>query len=126
MSMQDSWKVLGVAALIVIAGISSVELSRQPAHAEVGLIAGGAAGYAGERVDGAFQVAAAMPTLVLARAPVAAKGDLPPIGCRGPLRAEVADECMDAVEEPAAITETRVGDATSVLSRVVSYQLAGF
>jgi hypothetical protein len=126
MFLNDTKKVLSVAAAILIAGVASVELTRQPAQANTALVQGGAAGYAGARVDTAFDIAA-KPTVTVASLPVAIKGNLPPVGCRGPLRAEIADECLDAAAEvPAIVVETRIGDATSVLTRVVGYQLAGF
>lgn len=127
MILTDTRKVLGIAALIAIVGVATTETMRQPAHAEANIIPGGAAGYAGERIDAAFQIVATMPKTAARAMQVAAKGDLPPLGCRGPIRPEIADECVDAAaEEPATVVETRLGDSTSVLSRVSSYQLAGF
>lgn len=121
-------KVLAVVALIVATGVSVVELTRNPAQADPLLVAGGAAGYAGARVDGAFQLVSAMPVRDL-EMQVAQKGDLEvPLGCVGPYRAEVSAECMDVAYESAddaQIFETRTANS-SILMRMVEYNLASF
>lgn len=90
-------------------------------------VSGGAAGYAGLRVDGAFLLAANTPASEPFQIARAEKGDMLPVGCAGPFEADVAAECMDAAyeieSEPGAVVETRFG-ATSILSRMGSYTVA--
>jgi hypothetical protein len=92
------------------------------------LVAGGAAGYAGSRVDGAFQLVGTMPTSSSYEITVAEKGDLPPLGCAGPFRPAVQAECIDAAlevaAEPSAVVETRFG-TTSILTRMDAMLVAG-
>ena len=61
--------------------------------------------------------------------PIAEKGDLPPLGCIGPFRPEVAAECVDVAYEveldDGEIVETRIGNS-SILTRMAEYTLAGF
>jgi hypothetical protein len=127
--VTETKKVLATVALIIAAGISTVELTRTPAQADPTLVRGGAAGYAGARVDGAFQLLAAAPPAAPVELPVAEKGDLPPLGCAGPFRPEVEAECIDAAfeveAEPSVIVETRFGDA-STLVRMDAVTVADF
>jgi hypothetical protein len=127
--ITETKKVLAAVALIIAAGISTVELTRTPAQADPTLVRGGAAGYAGSRVDGAFQVLAAAPVAAPVEVPVAEKGDLPPLGCAGPFRPEVEAECVDTAfeveAEPSVIVETRLGDA-STLMRMDALTVADF
>ena len=129
--ITETKKVFALAALIVATGVATVELTRNPAQADPMLVAGGATGYAGERVDAAFDAVADMPAVAPVAIPMAQKGDLLPIGCAGPFRAEVAAECMDtayevASEDPSLVVETRVGDSTSILVRMMGYTMAVF
>jgi hypothetical protein len=121
-------RVLAVVALIVATGVGAVELSRNSAQADPLLVTGGSEGYAGSRVDGAFQLVSLAPVSD-EEFPVAEKGDLPPLGCIGPFRPEVAAECTDVAyeveSEDGEIVETRVGN-TSILTRMVEYTMAGF
>jgi hypothetical protein len=117
--VTETKKVLAIVALIVAAGISTVELTRTPAQADPSLVPGGAAGYAGARVDGAFQILAVAPRIAPVELPVAEKGDLPPLGCAGPFRPEVEAECVDTAfeveAEPSVIVETRLVDASTLI-----------
>jgi hypothetical protein len=126
--MTETRTVIATVALILATGVGIVEMTRYPAQAD-GIVAGGAAGYAGNRVDAAFDVAATLPMLPAMTVAVAQKGDLPPLGCIGPFRAEVQAECLDSAAEIPSETyvtvETRHG-ATSVLTRTSGFQLAGF
>lgn len=121
-------KVLAVVALIVATGVGAVELSRSPAQADPLLVRGGSEGYAGSRVDAAFTLVSTMPVSD-EEFPIAEKVDLPPLGCIGPFRPEVAAECMDVAYEvesdDSEIVETRVGNS-SILTRMVEYTMAGF
>lgn len=127
--VTETRMVAALAALIAVAGVATVEMLRGPAQADPAFVAGGAAGYAGSRVDGVFATAAGMPPAADFRMEVARKGDLPPIGCAGPFRASVAAECMDtayeAASEPSMVVETRSG-AASVLARMDGFTMAGF
>jgi hypothetical protein len=127
--VTETKKVLAAVALIIATGVSTVELTRTPAQADPTIVRGGAAGYAGSRVDGAFQVLAAAPSAAPVEMPVAEKGDLPPLGCAGPFRPEIEAECIDAAfeveAEPSVIVETRLGDA-STLVRMDALTVADF
>jgi hypothetical protein len=124
----DTKRVLALVALIVAIGVVTVEASRSQAQADADIVPYGAAGYAGSRVDGAFDVVAAMPQPAVAY-PVAEKGDLALLGCAGPFRPAVQAECIDtALEveaEPSAVVETRFG-ATSILTRMDAMTVADF
>ena len=126
--VTETKKVLAAVALIIAAGVSTVELTRTPAQADPTLVRG-AAGYAGSRVDGAFQLLAAAPPVAPVELPVAEKGDLPPLGCAGPFRPEVEAECIDTAfeveAEPSVIVETRLGDV-STLVRMDALTVADF
>jgi hypothetical protein len=87
-------------------------------------------GYAGARVDAAFQVVAEMPSVEPISIPVAVKGDLQiPIECVGPFRPDVQAECMDVAYEvesgPYVVVEARTED-TSILTRMLGYTMAIF
>jgi len=122
-------KVLALVALIVATGVGVVELTRNPAQADPLLVAGGAAGYAGARVDAVFQIVAEMAPAGNVEIPTAEKGDLPPLGCDGPFRSEVMAECIDVAYEVESVNseviETRTANS-SILTRMVEYTLAGF
>jgi hypothetical protein len=126
----ETKKVLAIVALIVATGISAVELSHTSAQADPMLVVGGAAGYAGHRVDQAFEAVATLPAPAPEIVNVAEKGDLPPLGCAGPFHPDVAAECLDTAYEvesgPYVIVEKRDGEATSVLTRMIEYTVAGF
>ena len=117
--VTETKKVLAAVAIIIAAGVSTVELTRTPAQADPSLVRGGAAGYAGSRVDVAFRLLAEAPPVALAELPVAEKGDLPPLGCAGPFRPEVEAECIDTAyeveAEPSMIVETRLGDVSTLV-----------
>ena len=84
--------------------------------------------YAQSRVDQAFAAAAEVPVTEF-EISAAPKGDLP-VGCGGPFRPEVQAECIDAAYEVSDLTstvvETRVGESTSVLTRMDAFELAEF
>jgi hypothetical protein len=127
----ETKKVLALAALIALTGVAFVETTRSPAQADPMLVAGGAAGYAGQRIDAVFDVVALMPEVTPVSLPLAKKGDLLPIGCAGPFETDVAAECMDtayevASEEPPLVVETRRGTSSSILMRMYEFTLAGF
>lgn len=125
---RETKKVLTAVALIVATGIAAVETTRAPAFADSTLVAGGAAGYAGSRIDHAFQAVADMPPMPAVSIPMAVKGDLTPLGCIGPFRDDVAAECTDTAYEvesnPYVVVETR-GTASSILTRMMQYTVAG-
>ncbi len=120
--------VLALVAFIVATGVAGVEMTRSQAQADPRIVPGGAAGYAGARVDGTFQLVAALPPAGPFAIPVAEKGDLPPLGCAGPFRPEFEAECIDAAfeveAEPSVVIETRLGDA-SILMRMDAVTVAG-
>jgi hypothetical protein len=122
----DTKKVLALVALIVAIGVATVEATRSEAQADANIVPYGAAGYAGMRVDDAFEVAASMPRVEY---PVAEKGDLLPLGCAGPFRTSVQAECIDAAleieAEPSALVETRFG-SMSILTRMDAMTVADF
>lgn len=128
--ITETKKVFAIAALIAATGVAAVELTRNPAQADPMLVMGGAAGYAAERIDGAFHAVAEMPPVAPISVPMALKGDLMPLGCAGPFKAEVAAECLDTAYEVASddsmVVETRVGDSTSILVRMMGYTMAVF
>lgn len=126
--ITETKKVFAIAALIATTGVAGVELTRNPAQADPMLVIG-AAGYAAERIDGAFHAVAEMPPVAPISVPMALKGDLMPIGCAGPLKADVQAECLDTAYEVASddgsmVVETRVGDSTSILFRMTGYTMA--
>jgi hypothetical protein len=71
-----------------------------------------------------------MPPAAPIQLAVAEKGDLLPIGCAGPLRPEVAAECVDTAYElpsvPSVVVETRTGTASSELMRLDGMTVAGY
>jgi hypothetical protein len=125
----ETKKVLVLVALIVAAGIATVEATRSQAQADAGIVPFGAAGYAGTRVDNAFQLVASSPQSDEPEYPVAEKGDLVPLGCAGPFRAAVQAECIDTAfeieAEPSTVVETRFG-AMSILTRMDGATVADF
>ncbi len=128
--ITETKKVLALAALIVATGVATVELTRNPAQADPLLVSGGAAGYAGERVDAAFDVVTEMPPVQSFAIPMAAKGDLMPIGCSISSTSDAAAECMDTAyevpsDEPSVVVETRLSDS-SILVRMMGYTMAVF
>ena len=128
--MTETKRIVALAGLIIAVGVGMVELTRSEAQADPALVVGGAAGYAGQRVDAAFELAATVPPATFEYA-IAEKGDMLPIGCAGPFRPEVAAECMDTAYEvesevPALIVETREGAATSILTRMSELTVAEF
>jgi hypothetical protein len=128
--IMETKRAFAVAALIAATGVAAVELTRNPAQADPMLVPGGGAAYAAERIDGAFHAVAEMPPVAPISVPMAVKGDLMPIGCAGPFKPDVAAECLDTAYEVASedsmVVETRVGDSTSILIRMMGYTVAGF
>ncbi len=128
--IMETKRAFAVAALIAATGVAAVELTRNPAQADPMLVTGGGAAYAAERIDGAFHAVAEMPPIAPISVPMAVKGDLMPIGCAGPFKPDVAAECLDTAYEVASedsmVVETRVGDSTSILIRMMGYTVAGF
>ena len=116
------------AALFVATGLAPVGVANNLAKAEL-MPLDGALGYAGARIQAALTLVATMPPIVPVAIPMADKGDLRPIGCAGPFRADKAAECLDtayelASEDTSMVVETRVGDSTSVLVRTTGYAMA--
>ena len=127
--VTETKKAMALAALIVATGIATVELTRSPAEANPVLVAGGAGGYAGARIDAAFQAAAEMSPVAPISVPLAAKGDLEvPLGCFG-ADATAEAECMDVAYEvesgPYVVVETR-RENSSILTRMLGYTMAIF
>ena len=120
-------KVLTAVALIVATGVTAVEMTRTSAYAQRRLRDRRAPPMPGERINVAFQVAAEMPPVEPVSLPLAEKGDMLPIGCAGPFRAEAQAECIDAAyelaSEPSTVVETRRG-STSILMRLESISTA--
>jgi len=114
-------KAFAVAA-IVATGFAAIGLAQAETSATDG--------YAGARVDSAFQVVAEMPPVEPISIPLAAKGDLQiPFECVGPFRPDVQAECMDVAYEvesgPYVVVEARTEDS-SILTRMLGYTMAIF
>ncbi|MBA3518759.1 MAG: hypothetical protein H0T75_14235 [Rhizobiales bacterium] len=124
----ETSKVLALVTAIVLTGVGAVEMTRSPAQANPAVVAGGAAGYAAERVEGAFMVVAELPPVAPVMVPLAMKGDLLPAGCAGPFEPTFAAECIDTAYEvesgPYVVVEAR-GESTSILTRMMGYTMAG-
>ena len=108
----ETKRVFALAALIAATGMAAVELVRSPAQANPMLVVGGAAGYAGERIDDAFLVGAEMPPVAPVSIPMAVKGDVMPTAYEA------------ASDNASMVVETRVGDSTSILVRMMGYTMA--
>jgi len=126
--ITDTRKVLAVAALIAATGVAAVEMTRSPAQANPLLVSTN--GYAENRIDGAFDAAAAMPAVAPITIPVAVKGDLQvPLGCIGEGSPDAEAECMDVAYEvesgPYVVVEKRTENA-SILTRMLGYTMAIF
>lgn len=114
----ETRKVFAVAALIVATGVAAVELTRNPAQADT------LADRATARIDGAFEVVAAMPPVPPVRVPLAQKGDLEvPLGCEGAGEAECMDVAYEVPSQPSIVVETRAG-STSTLMRMDAMTVA--
>jgi hypothetical protein len=123
--ITETKKAFALAALIVATGIAAVELTRSSAQADPMLVTGGAAGYAGARVDAAFEAVAEMPEAAAVMVPLAEKGDLPvPYGCEGNAEAECMDVAYEVESAPSVVVETRIGN-TSTLMRMDAMTVAG-
>ena len=118
-------KVLAAVALIVVTGVGAVEMTRSTASAVP--MMSGAGAYADARVSSVFAIAADMPQSEQFTVVVAEKGDKLPVGCAGPLDADVAAECLDTAyevdSEPSLVVETRLG-STSILTRMDTFTVA--
>ena len=116
-------KLFAIAALVVSTGLAlAAEADPMPAIDD-------RAGYSAARIDAAFNMVAEIPLTDPVAIPMADKGDLLPIGCAGPFRPDVAAECLDtayelASDDPSIVVETRVGDATSMLMRMMGFTVA--
>ena len=122
-------KLFAIAALVATTSLTAVGLTQSPAQADPMPVIDDGAGYSTARINAVFNVLAEMPATDAVAIPLAEKGDLLPIGCAGPFRAEVTAECLDtayelASDDPSIVVETRVGDATSILIRMISYTIA--
>jgi hypothetical protein len=127
--ITDTKKVFALAALIVVTGVATVELTRNTAQAaEQATVMTRHAAYAAARVDTAFDLVAALPAAKAVMVPMAQKGDLlVPAGC-GSLSGDAQAECMDVAYElpspPSVVVESRDG-TTSTLLRMDPITLAG-
>src|SRR6185503_15736653 len=113
--------------MIVAAGVSTVEMTRDSAQAAESTMTRIQA-YSAARVDTAFDLVAAMPASAPFMVPMAQKGDLlVPPGCAG-MSADAQGECMDVAYEmdsvPSAVIESREG-TTSTLLKLDPLTLAG-
>jgi hypothetical protein len=129
--LNETRKVIALAALIVTTGIGAVEMTRDTAQADPRIVAGGAAGYARDRVDGVFQIVAALPAASPISLVQAGKGDLLASACSGPFQTSVMANCMNvaydvAAHEPAVVVEAKRGASSSILMRMASITVAGF
>lgn len=127
----ETRKVIALAAVIVAAGVGAVEMTRDAAQADPMIVAGGAAGYAGDRVDAAFQLVSALPIATPVSLTQAGKGDLLRSACTGPFPANVEAECMDVAyavspRQPGVVVEAKRGASSSILMRMAQITVAGF
>jgi hypothetical protein len=110
--ITETRKAFALAALIVAAGVATVELTRSPAQAE-SMTPGD---YAAARIEAAFEVVAAMPPVPAVRVPLVQKGDLEvPTGCEGAAEAECMDVAYEVPSEPSLVVETRSGTTSTLL-----------
>ena len=121
-------RLFALAALMVAAGVGTVEMSRNTAQAAEPMTMTRIEAYSAARVDTAFDLVAAMPASAPLMVPMAQKGDLlVPPGCAG-MDADAQDECMDVAYEmdslPSVVVETREG-TTSTLLKLDPMTLAG-
>jgi hypothetical protein len=121
-------RLFALAALMVAAGVGTVEMSRNTAQAAEPMTMTRIGAYSAARVDTAFDLVAAMPASAPFMVPMAQKGDLlVPPGCAG-MDADAQDECMDVAYEmdslPSRVFETREG-TTSTLLKLDPMTLAG-
>ena len=121
-------RLFALAALMMAAGVGTVEMSRNTAQAGELMTMTPIEAYSAARVDTAFDLVAAMPASPPFMVPMAQKGDLlVPPGCAG-MDADAQDECMDVAYEmdslPSAVFETREG-TTSTLLKLDPMTLAG-
>ena len=123
-------RLFALTALMVAAGVGTVEMSRRTAQAGEQRTMTPIEAYSGARVDTAFDLVAAMPASAPFMVPMAQKGDLlVPPGCVGVgVDADAQDECMDVAYEmdslPSTVIETREG-TTSTLLKLDPMTLAG-
>ncbi len=108
----ETRKVLALVALIVTTGVGTIEMTRSSAQANTAVVAGDTTGYAGERVQQAFNAVAEMPAVAPVAVPVADKGDLTP------------DAAYNVNSGPYVVIETR-GENSSILTRMMGYTVAG-
>lgn len=123
--VTETRKVFAIAALIMATGIATVEMTRNTAQADPMVVAGGAEGYAGTRVESAFQLVAAIPAATQFAVAAAAKGDLQPLGCSAAANQCAAPAFDIASDQPAMIVEKR-GASSSILIRLSRISVAGF
>ena len=120
-------RVFAAVALIMASGIGAVEMTRSTASADPLLANFVPGGYAASRVTNAFLLASEMPAAGTFELALAEKGDKLPVGCAGPLAADVAAECLDTAyeveSEPSLVVETRLG-STSILTRMEAFTVA--
>jgi hypothetical protein len=117
--MITTRKVFALAAMIVVTGVGTVEMTRTTAQAAEPSTMTRVQAYSAARVDTAFGLVAAMPASAPFMVPMAQKGDLlVPAGCAG-LSADAQGECMDVAYEvdstPSAVIETREGTTSTLL-----------
>src|SRR5262245_54642613 len=111
--MITTRKVFALAAMIVVTGVGTVEMTRGSAQAAEPQTMTRIQAYSAARVDTAFDLVAVMPASAPFMVPMAQKGDLlVPPGCAG-MSTDAQDECMDVAYEvdstPSAVIETREG-----------------
>jgi hypothetical protein len=117
--MITTRKVFALAAMIVVTGVGTVEMTRNSAQAAEPSTMTRIEAYSAARVDTAFDLVAGMPASAPIMVPMAQKGDLlVPAGCAG-LSADAQGECMDVAYEvdqtPSAVIETREGTTSTLL-----------
>lgn len=120
--VTNTKKIVALVALILLAGIALVELTRSET-ADAALVPGGAAGYAQQRVDRAFGIVAGLPPATFEVA-LAQKSDRLPSAC-AEADAECADWAYETAAGPVMIVETR-NESGSTLTRFTGTYVAGY
>src|SRR3954464_9446488 len=112
-------RLFALTALMVAAGVGTVEMSGSTAQAGELMTMSPIEAYSAARVDTAFDLVAAMPASAPVMVPMAQKGDLlVPPGCAG-MSADAQDECRGGASEIAwarsSVAEPREGTPSPLL-----------